>query len=59
MDTILNNTPGENYFDTRALADFVFVCLHRCQQFSGTIVGEMVAVIHRTRFVPVSFIFYL
>jgi hypothetical protein len=24
MDTILNNTPGENYFDTHALADFVY-----------------------------------
>ena len=23
MDTILDNTLGENYFDTRALADFV------------------------------------
>jgi hypothetical protein len=32
MDTILDNTPGENYFDTRALADFISVCLHRCQQ---------------------------
>jgi hypothetical protein len=32
MDTILYNTPGENYFDTRALADFISVCLHRCQQ---------------------------
>ena len=29
---ILDNTPGENYFDTCALADFVSVCLHRCQQ---------------------------
>ena len=25
MDTILDNTLGENYFDTRALADFVCV----------------------------------
>jgi hypothetical protein len=32
MDTILDNTLGENYFDTHALADFVSVCLHRCQQ---------------------------
>ena len=32
MDTILDNTPSENYFDTRALADFVCMCLHRCQQ---------------------------
>ena len=32
MDTILDNTLGENYFDTRALADFVSVCHHRCQQ---------------------------
>jgi len=32
MVTILDNTPGENYFDTHALADFVSVCLHRCQQ---------------------------
>ena len=32
MDTILNNTPGENYFDTRVLADFVSMCHHRCQQ---------------------------
>ena len=32
VDTILDNTPGENYFDTRALVDFVSVCLHRCQQ---------------------------
>ena len=32
MDTILNNTLGENYFDTRALADFVSVCYHRSQQ---------------------------
>ena len=32
MDTILDNTLGENYFDTHVLADFVSVCLHRCQQ---------------------------
>ena len=32
MDTILDNTLGENYFDSRALMDFVFVCYHRCQQ---------------------------
>ena len=32
MDTILDNTLGENYFDTRALTDFVSVCLHRRQQ---------------------------
>ena len=32
MDTILDNTSGENYFDSRALVDFVSVCLHRCQQ---------------------------
>ena len=32
MDTILDNTLGENYFDTRALMDFVSVCHHRCQQ---------------------------
>ena len=32
MDTIVDNTTGENYFNTRALADFVSVCLHRCQQ---------------------------
>ena len=32
MDTILDNTPGENYFDTRTLADFVSVFLHTCQQ---------------------------
>ena len=32
MDTILDNTLGENYFDTRALTDFVSVCLHWCQQ---------------------------
>jgi hypothetical protein len=25
VDTILENTPGENYFDTHALADFVCV----------------------------------
>jgi hypothetical protein len=32
VDTILDNTPGENYFDTHMLADFVSVCFHRCQQ---------------------------
>ena len=32
MDTIFHNTLGENYIDTRTLADFVSVCLHRCQQ---------------------------
>ena len=32
VDTIFHNTLGENYIDTRALADFVSVCLHRCQQ---------------------------
>jgi len=36
MDTILNNIPGENYFDTYALADFVSVCHHRCQQWSSS-----------------------
>jgi hypothetical protein len=34
MDTIFGIFLGENYFDTRALADIVFVCLHRCQQRS-------------------------
>jgi hypothetical protein len=32
MNTILGILSGENYFDTRALANIVSVCLHRCQQ---------------------------
>jgi hypothetical protein len=32
MDTVLGILSGENYFDTRVLADIVSVCLHRCQQ---------------------------
>ena len=36
MDTILDNSPGENYFDTHALADFVSVCYHRCQHVAAT-----------------------
>jgi hypothetical protein len=32
MGTILDNTLGENYFDTHVLTDFVSVCFHRCQQ---------------------------
>ena len=31
MDTILDNTPGENYFDTRALTDFVSVSNEVCR----------------------------
>ena len=34
MDMILDNTPGENYFDTRALADFISVCHLKCQHQS-------------------------
>jgi hypothetical protein len=45
MDTILNNTLGENYLDIRALADFVSVCLHRCQQVFWHRCWEMVDVI--------------
>jgi hypothetical protein len=33
VDTILGILPGKNYLDTRALADIVSVCLHRCQQW--------------------------
>ena len=43
MDTILDNTSGENYFDTHALDDFVSMCLHTCQQVSAReLLGFMV-----------------
>jgi hypothetical protein len=59
MDMILGILPGENYFDSCALMDIVSVCLHRCQQVLYTVAEERVVVIRRTRFVLVSFIYFL
>ena len=57
MDTILDNTLGENYFDTRVVMDFVSVCHHRCQQVFWRCYRETVAVILSNQVCPC--IFYL
>jgi hypothetical protein len=45
---ILGIFPGENYFDTRALANIVAMCLHKCQHFVGRI-SKNKWKIHRTK----------
>jgi hypothetical protein len=43
VDTILGILPGENYFNTRALADIVSMCLHSCQQMGCLGGAEIIA----------------
>ena len=59
MDTILGILHGENYFDTRVLAELSLCASTGVNKFSGAIAGETVAVIRRTRFVLLSFLISL
>jgi hypothetical protein len=52
----IKNPPGESYNGIRALAD-LSVCVKNTNKLSSTIAGEMVAVIRKTKFVLVSFLF--
>jgi hypothetical protein len=57
VDTILHNTPGENYFDTHALADLSLCASTGVNKFSGAIAREMVAVISSNQVCPCIFYF--